>query len=338
MKKIMIYTVLMLLLVSCASPSSKSVSGTKYLLGTVCSIRLFGTDDKKLIDSAFSEIERIEAQISVNIRTSEVYEINKNAGIKGVIVTDETYSLIKRAYDYTVMSDGVFNLAIGPVVNLWGIGTPDVRLPSDEEIKDALLLCDYNLIEFDDENNMVFLTAEGMALDLGAIAKGYVADMAAKLLKENGVKSAIINLGGNVMVIGSKTDGTKWRIGIQDPFTERNDYFAVYEAQNETIVSSGVYERFFVRNGIRYHHIFDSSTGYPVMTDLQSVSVIGPLSEAADVLSTIVFALGIDKGIEFLSDFPGYKVLFVDEEKMVKVTEDLATSLELSDDTYTFAD
>lgn len=336
MKKTIIYAVLLLLLTSCASASSKSVSGTKYLLGTVCTIRLFGTDDKKLLDSAFSEIERIESLISVNISSSEVYEINKNAGITGVLVSDETYSLIRRAYDYTVMSDGVFNLAIGPVVELWGIGTPDVRLPSDDEINQALVLCDYELIEFDDDKNMVFLVTRGMALDLGAIAKGYIADKTAELLKEKGVKNAIINLGGNVLVIGSRTDGTKWRIGIQDPFTERNDYFAVYEAADETIVSSGVYERFFVRNGIRYHHIFDTSTGYPVMTDLQSVSIIGPGSETADVLSTIIFALGSDKGIQFIANFPDYKALFVDDKKAVTVTEGFDSGLEITDGTYFF--
>lgn len=335
MKKfVVLCAICLFLFVSCAEKQIEPISRTEFLLDTICSIKIFDKVKKDVLDSAFDEIKRLENKLSTGIDDSEISMINSNAGISKVDVSDETFEIVKNAVEYSILSGGAFDVAIGPLVKLWGIGTKDAGVPAQEEIDMVLPLLDYTDIELNESEHTVFLKKKGMALDLGGIAKGYIADKTADLLRDKGVKSAIINLGGNVYLIGSKTTGDKWRIGLQDPFDERNEYYAVYAASDETIVSSGVYERYFEFEGTHYHHILDYKTGYPVQSEVVAVSVMGERSEIADVISTIVFSLGIDKGFSFISSFPGYKILFVDKEGNVIVTKKMEGDIELSKEEF----
>jgi FAD:protein FMN transferase len=323
-----------LLLSSCGVKNNGPAASTEFLLGTICSVKIYGENGDEMLDIAFDEIRRLEALLSTGIKDSEISEINAAAGVSRVVVSEEVFGLIKRALEYSILTEGVFNLAVGPLTELWGIGTDNARVPSAEEIGDTLPLLDYSKVVLDEENNSVYLGKKGMALDLGAIAKGYIADCVAGLLRQKGVKSAILNLGGNVYVIGRRPDGAKWKIGIQDPFAGRNMFFSIYQAADETIVSSGVYERYFESEGKRYHHIFDCKTGYPVETGIYSVTVIGKNSETADALSTIVFSLGIEKGSEFIRNYPGYELVFVDKDRNVTVSENMSGNLEIADEDF----
>jgi FAD:protein FMN transferase len=319
---------------SCGVKESGPLSETEFLLDTVCTIKIYGQTDSSLLDVAFDEIKRLEGLLSTKTEGSEIYRINARAGISAVSVSDETYGLIKDALEFSFRTEGVFNIAVGPLVDLWGIGTENARVPSQQEIDAVLPLLDYTKVIMDDAGKSVYLADKGMSLDLGAIAKGYIADKTAELLRSRGVRSAVLNLGGNVYVIGSKPNGDKWKIGIQDPFGERNDYFAVYQAEDETLVSSGIYERYFIKDGVRYHHIFDCKTGYPVKNDIYSATVIGKDSETADALSTIVFSLGIEKGFAFVTGYPGYDLVFVDAGKDVTVSGELDGKLVISDENF----
>jgi len=319
---------------SCLKAANDPISKTEFLLGTICSVKIYDRSDKSILEKVFDEIKRIESMISTSIKSSEISEINRNSGIKAVEVSLEVLGLIKRGLEFSVISGGIFNIAIGPLVDLWGIGTPDARVPLPEEIEETIPLLDYRDVEIDEAKRLVFLKKTGMSLDLGGIAKGYIADRIEQVLWDNGVSSAIVNLGGNVYAHGSKNGNEEWKIGIQDPFSQRNQYFAIYRTKNESIVSSGVYERFFEQDGVVYHHIFDSTTGYPVVTKLQSVTITGQNSETADALSTIVFSLGIEKGSEFLEGFPDYEAIFVDEDKKIYLTQKMMDLTEITNESY----
>ena len=236
----------------------------------------------------FERLNDIENKMSVNIENSEIYNINKNAGDKPTKVSEETFALIKKAVSFGELSGGAFDISLGPVIKLWGIGTENQRIPDKSEITKALQLTGYKKIIIDNENQSIFLKDKGMGLDLGGIAKGHAADEIKRILEENDVKSAIIDLGGNIIAHGNKTDGTEWKVGIQDPYSERNHYLGVLNVSDSTIVTSGTYERFFIENNVRYHHIFDAKTGYPCDNEVMAVTIVADISEDADALSTAV--------------------------------------------------
>ena len=305
--------------IACA-PSEESRS--RFALGTVCTISLFENGKSGLYTTLFDRLAAIEAVMSANEiaegGTSELSRVNQNAGIRPVAVSGELITVLRRALFFADITDGAFNPAIGPLVKLWGIGAEKARLPEEHEIAAALPLTNHRDVEVDEANRTVFLKHEGMSLDLGGIAKGYAADELAGILKEAGVRRAVIDLGGNIYAHGSKTAKQKWRIGIQNPLSPRGEYLAVEEAADKTLVTSGVYERFFEKDGIRYHHILDPKTGYPADSGLLSVTVIAESSLDADALSTSLFVLGYDRGAGLLSRFPGAEAVFVFSDASMK--------------------
>jgi thiamine biosynthesis lipoprotein len=260
---------------------------------------------------------------------SELGEINQNAGKQAVPVSAELVALLQRALYFAEITDGAFNPAIGPLVKLWGVGTENAQVPTEDAIRASLPLTDYRDIEIDTDRQTVYLKHEGMSLDLGGIAKGYAADEAVKILKAAGIKRAVIDLGGNIYAHGSKGKNQKWLIGIQNPQSPRGEYLTIEEAADTSLVTSGVYERFFEENGVRYHHILDTKTGYPAATGLLSVTIITANSADADALSTSVFALGYEKGANLLSRFPGTKAVFVFEDTTIKRFPDVLSKLRL---------
>jgi thiamine biosynthesis lipoprotein len=280
----------------------------------------------------------LEDILSANREGTDLDRVNRGAGVEGAAVRRELIELLKKALYYAEMSGGAFDPSVGPLVKLWGIGTDTSRVPSDGEIREALALVNYRDIEIDEAKGTVFLKQRGMALDLGAIAKGYAADEAVRLLARQGIKMGLIDLGGNIFAYGERGRGKPWRIGVQDPGKDRGSYIGVLELNNKTVVTSGVYERYFEDGGRRYHHILSTADGRPVETGLLSVTIIAGSSTDADALSTAAFALGWEKGRHLIEAVPGAEGIFVSEDLSVRITPGIKDSFSLTNDEYRLAE
>jgi len=315
----------------------KSMGGQFFFLNSILTLDIYdeGLDKAKINQKVEDRVRELENKMSTKIATSEVSKINDNAGIDKVKVSDDTYTVIKEALKYGKISKGKFDITVGNLVDLWGIGTENEKVPSKDEIQKTLATVDYNKIEIDENNKTVYLKEKGMKIDLGAIAKGYVADEIVKILEKEGVKSAIINLGGNVYVYGSK-GGKNFKIGIRNPLApDPNDYLGIYQSQNESVVTSGVYERFFEKDGKRYHHILSTSDGYPIDNNLISTSIITKNSMDADALSTTTFALGLEEGLKLIENTPNTEAMFITSDKKIYMTSGMKDKFELKNSDFT---
>lgn len=315
--------------------SVEPISKEGVVLGTVCKVTIYDQSSRDVLEKAFNRLSEIEDKMTINKETSELINVNLKAGKDYVKVSSDTFDVIKKSLYYSELSKGKFDISIGPIVKLWNIGTDQARVPSDAEIKAKLPLVNYKNILLDEKNEKVMLKEPGMIIDLGAIAKGYAADEVEKILLENGVKHALINLGGNIYAMGSKPDNTKWKLGIQDPESTRGEYLGIIEVENTSVVTSGVYERYFEQNGKRYHHILDTHTGYPVSNSLVSVSIIASRSVDADGLSTSTFALGLDEGMKLIESLKNVDAIFVTSDHKVYVSSGLKGKLNITNTKYT---
>src|SRR6056297_3049374 len=318
--------------------NNSKISESEFLLDTHVTITLYGTTDENIFPEIFGEIQRLENILSVHVEGSDLDLLKENAGIKPVKVSEDTIKLMEKSIKYSELTNGLFDITSGPLIDLWGIGTESAKITSKDEIKVAIGLIDYNKIKINKNERTIFLEDEGMIANLGAIAKGYIADKVEEKLYELGVKSAIINLGGNVQLIGTKPDGTLFRIGIQDPDESRGGNIGVYTGKDVTIVSSGDYERFFVEDGVRYHHILNPKTGFPVETEIKSVSIITEESFEADALSTSVLLSGWDKGINIIENLNNVEAIFINKNHEVYVTEGLKENFNFDSSNYELLD
>ncbi len=245
-------------------------SQNSYQLNTVITLSIYA--DKEVPNDVFTElfegIAYYENMISKTVAGSELSQINENAGIKPVTVSDEMMEIITKGIDYAENSGGLFDISIGPVVTLWGIGTDAAAVPSDADLKSMMKFVDYKKIVIDENEKTIYLPEKGMALDFGGIAKGYIADRVKDLILDNGYDSAIINLGGNVLTVGVKPNGANWVIGVRDPEIDAVTELGAISVSGRSVVSSGIYERFFSEGDKRYHHIINPYTGYPEDNDL----------------------------------------------------------------------
>lgn len=283
---------------SYAQQPKYEVTTTKYLLGTQIDITAIHSDIdsmKKAMYFAFKEIERIQGVMSIQIDTTEVSKINLNAGISLVKVSWELYSIISRSINYSKKYNGIFDITIGPISELWGFSS-DKKITSlpDKNIIDSLIkLVDYNLIILNPGDTSVFLLKKGMKIDLGGIAKGYAVDRATEVMRKYGMKNFFINAGGDIFVSGTKSNEQQWCIGIKNPRDEKK-IIANFELTELAIGTSGDYERYVIIDGKRYHHIFDTHTGFPVMIS-QSGTALAETAEEAVVLSKVVFIIGAEE-------------------------------------------
>ncbi len=250
------------------------VSQSQLLLGTACRITLYDKQDGEIFIKGFDRIKEIEERMDFHTTGSEIAQINQRGYLEPVKVSRDTFLVIERSLEMAKVSGGAFDPTVGPLVEAWGIGGDNPRRPDQTEIDALLKLVDSSKVILNPESLTVRLLIEGMKLDLGGIAKGYAADEVAKVLRENSVNSAIINLGGNVLTVGVKPDGSSWRIGIQNPHSERGGHVMIVNVDSKTVVTSGPYERYAEIDGIIYHHILDTKSGYPVVTNLLSVTII----------------------------------------------------------------
>jgi len=275
--------------------------------------------------------------MSVTIPTSDIARVNAAAGTEAVVVARETFEVVEAGLEFSRSSGGAFNIAVGPLVTLWGIGTERAAVPPQEAIDAALGCIDFTKVQTDSSRGTLFLREKDMALDLGAIAKGYAADQAAETLAAAGIGRAIIDLGGNILVMGTRPGGEPWRIGVQNPLATRGHFLGIITASDTSVVSSGAYERFFTAlDGQRYHHILDTVTGRPVRNGLCQVTVMAKCSRDADALSTALFALGVPAGLDLSEKTPGAEALFVTEDKLLYATSGMRESFRLTDTTYRF--
>jgi FAD:protein FMN transferase len=324
------------LLAAGCQAAAKPASRTEYdLLGTTCTITLYDRLPSSKLDAVFSRLREIEARMTVNRNDSEISAVNQAAGQHPVKVSADTMAVLQAGLEFSRLGSGAFDITIGPLVKLWGIGTDQARVPAAEEIRKARSLVGYRSLQLDAASGEAFLRSPGMRLDLGAIAKGYAADEAARTLRSLGVKRALINLGGNILTVGSKPDGSLWRIGIQNPEDPRGTYLGIVTTGESAVVTSGVYERFFEQDGKRYHHILDTKTGFPVFNGLTSVSIVTPVSMRADGFSTLLFALGLREGMKLAELTPGLDAIFVDEARNVYVTPGIRARFQITDRRFT---
>lgn len=314
---------LVLLMVSCSKKPVEPQAESLLMLGTVCRITIYDHPSEKAFSAAFARIKEIEDKMSLHKDSSEIALVNAKAGLEPVKVSEDTFDVIQEALKVAQFSGGAFDPTIGPIVQAWDIGGAQPRKPSQEEIDGLLPLIGYERLVLDEQNRTVFLKDPGMVLDLGGIAKGYAADEVARVLREQGVQSAIVNLGGNVLTLGKKPDGSLWKIGVQDPEADRGNFIMIVSLDDTSLVTSGPYERFLEVDGKVYHHILDTKTGYPVDTDFTSVSILTHSSFIADALSTTVFALGYEKGMALINSMDDVEGIFFDKEYRISLSDGL---------------
>ncbi|WP_027339292.1 FAD:protein FMN transferase [Halonatronum saccharophilum] len=321
--------VISIFLVGCSTDQSITSSDTKYLMGTSVQIRAHGPKAEQLLEKSFDIISDIEYKMSMNIEGSDINRLNQAAGKEGVSVSDETYYVVKEAIEYARLTEGAFDPTVGPLVRLWGINTDEARVPSQEEIDETLELIGYNKVEFNDENNEIFLTKEGMKIDVGGIAKGYAADKAVEFLRDNGIKSAYVNMGGGVTTLGAREDDNPWRVGIQDPREPRGEVLAIVNLMDMSVDTSGDYERYFIEDGVRYHHILDTNTGYPSDMGIISSTIVTPKGLKADSLSTAIYNLGLEEGMRLIEEIEGVEGIIVTDDNKVYISSNLEEEVNL---------
>ncbi|WP_125154687.1 FAD:protein FMN transferase [Clostridium rectalis] len=325
-----------LLLSSCKTKEEPVISKENYLLGTIVQLKVYGKNAESASNKAMDIISDIDNKMSPSKANSEISNINKNAGKSFVKVSDDTFIVIKKALEYSKLSSGYFDITIGPLVNLWGIGTDKAIVPSVNEINKKKSFINYNDIILDDKSKSVKLKKVNESIDLGGIAKGYTADKVKECLLKEGIKTAFINLGGNIVTVGNKSDNSLWSIGIQDPLKTRGEYFSVVKVSEKSIVSSGNYERFFIKDGKKYHHILDPKTGYPSENGLIATTIISDKSIDGDAISTSTYILGLEKGLKLVESLEGVEAIFVTSDKKVYITSGLKDSFNLTNKEYTY--
>lgn len=289
------------------------VSQVGFYLDTVIQITLYDTKGKaqctKNIKECFTKIEEYERLFSATIEGSDVWNINHSSG-KPVTVSDATADLLKTALYYSELSGGRVDVTVLPLSSLWNFGSRKVpQIPEPEDIEEALSHVDYHKVHL--ENNTVTMSDPLAAIDLGFIAKGYIADRLKEYLVNEGVKNACISLGGNLITINGKPDGQPYKIGIQKPFAEEGETITAIHVNDASVVSSGVYERYFYEDGTLYHHLLDTKTGYPADNDIAGVTILSSSSVEGDALSTVCYFLGKKDGIKLIESLDGVEALFI---------------------------
>lgn len=324
------------LLAGCADPKpTEPQSKTNFFLGTVVTITLYDNASEEVFEQVFERIRDIENKMSINIEQSEVMKINESSGMNFVAVSEDTFHVIKKGIYYSELSQGKFDISIGPIVKLWNIGSKDARVPSVEEIAAKLKLVNYKNILLNETEKKIMLKEKGMIIDLGAIAKGFVADEVRTVLQENGVEHAIINLGGNIFALGNKPDGQPWTVGIQNPFEPTGTPLGAIQVMDQSVVTSGIYERFLEENGKKYHHILSTATGYPVENNLVGVSIITDKSIDGDGLSTTIFSLGLTEGMNLVEKLDGIDALFITRDAEIYTSSGLKNNFKLTNNAFT---
>lgn len=305
--------------------SDAPISKNSFKLNTIVTITLYDSQDETILDGALAVCDYYEELYSRTLETSELYHLNHgilpnvNGNANSFRVSDELADLLEYGLYYSNLSSGGFDITVAPITDLWDFTTTDAIVPDKKTIEKVLSAVGYLNVSV--EGNTVTFDKEQIGVDLGAIAKGYIADRIKDYLLDNDVKSAMINLGGNVLAVGVKPNGEAFNIGIQKPFAGRNEIVATMDIKDMSVVSSGVYERYFIQEDTLYHHILNPTTGYPYLNDLISVTIISEESVDGDGLSTSCFALGLEKGLELINSLENTYAIFITKDYTLHYSE-----------------
>lgn len=300
-------------------------------MSTVMTHRAFGKHAEECLKAVVEEALRMEELLSRFIPVSEISRINRSAGMKCESLSDDTYEVLTRAIEFSRYSKGLFDVTIGPLVALWNNGKETLKPPEESRIRKIIPLVSHTDLLLDPYKKTAGLQRKDQSIDLGGIGKGFAGDKFLEIFKEHSVSSAFTNIGGNVVALGTKPDGSPWRVGIQHPRHE-NSIIGLVSVVDKAVVTSGDYQRYFVdNNGKRHHHILNPSTGYPAESGLVSVTIVADSSTVADALSTILFIAGMEKGLELLRQFSGAEAILVDIELQVHVTAGLKECFQAGD-------
>lgn len=325
---------ILLLMTGCSNEPSDIplASGTSLAFDTIITITIYENtsdialtkkDAEVVIDQVTSLCTKYENMLSKTIKSSDIDQINQANG-QPVYVNPETFMLIKEAIAYSEKTNGLIDITVSVAKDLWDFSTQDENaastvIPSDSMIQKKLKHVDYHMITLDEANNTVTLSDPDAQIDLGFIAKGYIADQIKELLIKNNIENAIINLGGNVLTLGQKPSGQSFIVGIEKPF-DKESFIDKIPVSGKSVVTSGIYERYFKVDGAIYHHIIDPGTGHPVNTDLLSATIIADTSMQADALSTTCILLGKEKATEYLNNQPDVSAILVTTDyEMIKI-------------------
>lgn len=311
--------------VGCAG-TEKSTEAQIFAMDTVMNFTVYGDKREAALKAASEKINALDAQLSTTKSDSEVSKLNDSAG-SFVQVSDVVLTQLKTALMVSERSGGAYDITILPLMKLWGFDTDKAHVPPAAEIDASKVLIDYKKIELSGASVKL---RQGTSLTLASIAKGYTSQTLIDMFRSMGVKSAVVSLGGNVQTLGNKPDGSKWRVGIQDP-KNTSSFVGVLETGETAVVTSGGYQRFFDENGKRYHHILDPKTGYPAENGLISVSIICPDGTLADALSTTLFVLGKDRAVEYWQSNSGFEMVLVTDDGKVTATYGLKGVFSLAD-------
>lgn len=311
---------------SLTSETSKSddylASRDIFAMDTYMTVQAYGSNADEAVSQAVDEIKRLDGLLSATADGSEIQKLNSNGGGK---VSEDVAYLLGRAAEVYDSTDKRFNVAIYPIVEEWGFASGEYKVPEKEKINDLLKLTDFSKISFDKSKSSVTYEIDGMKIDFGGIAKGYTSARIMDIFMNCGIKSGIVNLGGNVQVLGTKADGSEWRVAIQDPLDEEN-YIGVLSTHDRAVITSGGYERYFEENGERYHHILNPDTGYPARSGLISVTIVCADGTMADCLSTSLFIMGRDGAIDYWQEHQAeFDTILYTEDGQLLVTQGIAT-------------
>lgn len=324
MKKYRLLCILMCIICFTFSGCSKNttpVSKSGIYFDTVITITLYDTRQYNLLDECLLLAEKYENLFSKTVETSDIYKINHSNGAS-VTVDDETFYLLEKALSYAKLTDGAIDPTILPLSDLWNFGEND-QVPDKDSILQALSHVGYENVILDKENSCVTLKDKNAGIDLGFIAKGYIADKMKEFLLSKGVTSAIINLGGNVLTLGTKPDGSTYTLGIQAPFDMNSAASALtVKVNDKSLVTSGVYERYFYQEDVLYHHILSTKTGYPVNNGLWSVTILSDSSMEGDAYSTICMCLGLDDALTLIETTDNIEAMFITEDMEIIYSND----------------
>lgn len=308
---------------------------TSFAMDTIMTFTVIHEDGEEIIIDAEQEIRRLENMLSVTLEDSDISRLNAAAGKEAVAIQQDTQTLLQIGKELGKQTNGAFDIAISPIVKAWGFTEEERRVPPQAELEELLSLTDPDDVILEGET--AYLQKEGMAVDLGGIAKGYASDQVAELLKGLGVESALCSLGGNICAIGNKPDGSPWEAVVQNPL-DSNDYVGMLQIRDAFVVTSGGYQRYFEENGKRYHHIIDPATGKPAESGLLSVTIICENGTKADALSTALFVMGLSDALAYWKTQNDFEAIFVTTEGEVVATEGLQESFafEGRDNNFTY--
>ena len=328
MRRLLTLCLAFVLLCGCAPAQTQAatVERTFFAMDTVMTLRLYAGGDEAVLDAAEDRVRELEALWSVTDENSEIYALNRDGRLAGL--SPETADLLDTALGMCERTDGALDISIYPVLRAWGFTTGKYAVPTGAELAALLSKVDYTQVS---QDGTYACLPDGMDIALGSVAKGCAGWWLAWLLREHGVTSAMLDLGGNIQTVGAKPDGSPWRIGVQDP--EGNEILGVVEVVDRAVITSGGYERYFERDGVRYWHILDPETGAPARSGLASVTVVGDIGAVCDALSTALFVMGREGAVDFWRrhrDEWGFELILVGDDGSVTVTAGLEDSFTLS--------